>query len=133
MPAGGHGIERFREAVHIHGALHDGVQTGLAQRIRHTQAVDHSAQHAHLVRRDGIHVGRGALAAAPDVPGADDDADLRSHVVHGFDDSGDLVHLVKIKEIMVRFKGFAAEFQQDPFICSHNVLLSGVFLPFSIA
>ena len=124
MAPGGHGVEGFREAVHIYSAFHHGIKTGLAQRIRHAQAVDDRAQHTHLVRRDGVHVGGRPLPPAPDIAGADDDADLRSHIMHGFDDSGDLVDLVKVKQIMICFKGFTAEFQQDPMINSHNMLLS---------
>ena len=123
MAAGGHGVEGFGKAVHIHRALHHGVQPGLAQGVRHAQAVDDRAEHAHLVRRDGVHAGGGTLAAAPDIARADHDTDLGAHIVHTADDFSRPVDLVKIEKIAAGFERLAAQLQKYPMIYSHVNLL----------
>ena len=72
---------------------------------------------------DRVHVRRGTLAAAPDIPGADDDADFHAHVMHAADDFCHAVHLVKIKKIMIRLQRLAAELQQYPMIYRHDARL----------
>ena len=119
MPPGRLGVEGLAEAVHIHGGLHHRVQPGLAQGVSHAQAVDHRAQHAHLIRRHRVHVGRRALTAPPDVPRTNNDADLHLHIVHIADDLGHPSHLVKIEQIRVGLQRLAGELEQNPLVCRH--------------
>ena len=131
MTAGGHGVEWLSKAVHIHGGLHDGIQAGLAQGIRHAQAVDDCAQHTHLIRGYRVHVCRGTLTAAPDVAGADDDADFHTHIMHPANNGCHFVNFFKIKEIGAGFERFAAELQQDPVIYSHIMPPKCIFISIS--
>ena len=66
-------------------------------------------------------MGSGTLAAAPDIPGADYDTDLRAHVMHAANDPGRLVHFLKIEKILVRLKRFSAQLQHNPVINGHGV------------
>ena len=120
MPPGGLGIEGLAEAVHIHGGLHHRVQPRLTQGVGYAQAVDHRAQHAHLIRRHRVHVGRRALTSPPDVPRADDDANLHLHIVHIADDLRHPAHLVKIEQIRVGLQRLAGELEQNPLVSRHG-------------
>ena len=81
-----------------------------------------------MIRIDGGHLRRRALTAAPDIPRADDNANLRAHIRHFADDGGSTMHLIEIKQVIARFQRLAGEFEQYTFVDSHEIS-SSVVIP----
>ena len=89
---------------------------GFSQRVLERQRVEDGREHPHVVGGRAVHPGGGALHAAVDVAGADDDRDLDALVAHGADlprDAGDALGVGAVVELP--HQRLAGELQQDAF------------------
>ena len=68
----------------------------------------------------GVHVGGGALAAAPDVARADHHADLHTQVVHFADDLRSFANFVEIKQIGAGLQRLAGELEHYTLVNGHE-------------
>ena len=119
-------IVLLREGVHRdRGHERDG-GSRLFHGVLEAEAVDHGAEHAHLIGSRPAHAF--SVRAAPDIPRSDDDADLDAFLRHPRDDPRDLGDLLRVEDgsvFLVRER-FAGELQQHPiepeFTLCHNDL-----------
>src|SRR5919202_1495954 len=74
-----------------------------------------SAPPRNVIGRRPVHAGRGALQAAVDVPGADDDRDLDAALAHEGDLGGDRADALGIGAVLeVAHERLARQLEQDP-------------------
>ena len=100
---------------HGHRRENAGVDPDPLERVLEGEGVQHRRQHPHVVGGGAVHALRGALEAAVDVAGADDDRDLDAPVAdlaHLARDPLDLGGIGAVFE--VAHQRLARELQQDP-------------------
>ncbi|MBB3727714.1 hypothetical protein FHR33_003574 [Nonomuraea dietziae] len=85
MPDGTARQERLGDLLHGDGGLHAGLDAALLKEVLERQAVDHRAQHAHVVASATVETAGGQGGAAEHVPAAHHDRHLNA-LTDGFGD-----------------------------------------------
>ena len=113
---------RLCNLAHFNGSLYTDIHTALLQRILQGQRIDGGCQHAHIVCTGTLHLTAAILDTTPEVPAADNNADLCTNINALFDYVTNRADYVKIQsELFVTSQCFTADFNENTLIlrCIH--------------
>src|SRR6185436_11434386 len=102
------------------------------ERVAERERVDHRREHPHVVGGRALRALLAQLAAAQDVPAADDDRDLHAALRDGHDLARDVLHGFGIDPLAAggSAEGFAGELQEDALErLRHGLPSRGAYLP----
>ena len=113
--------EGLGDLLHADGGEQAGLHAFALEGVLQGHGIDDRGEHAHVVGLNAVHALGGAFHAAEDVSTADHDGDFDAVGIGGFDLFGVLFEHVAVDAVaLFTEKGFAAEFEEDAFVCCHS-------------
>ncbi len=108
------GDVRLGDLAHGDRGLHPGVDSLLLQEVLQRKAVQHGAEHAHVVGAAAVHAPLGQFRPPQEVAAADHDGDLDAFLGHPGDLPGEVADHVRVDAELTVAEDLTRELQQHP-------------------